>query len=345
MCICCAGQNRLVIYLFFLLNITLLHKQPCGFDHCLYHWPGQYCWKDIFTASGCPTFLSSTCCVILEKSPWPVYLPTHVINPHTHTPSSSSLNSCRHVWIWVWASAAHESMSASVTHISLSGLLRSLPLSPAFKPVDTCCIHSFIHSFDNKKPNLILNLHFCSSSMVASWLWFNGRLKVKQEKYWETWENDRVIRHHTVHVQEQAYHPPPYTDPFIAVIYFCLWMHYIKWTCGCELLLGNSYCEWVKWEHRKNALKSFYRGIFVHIIGVVLLKYTSLTTKNSLLGNTSVHGRGPTEDPSASLFSLSLSSTSRHNQTVQPCLMNESKTFRSFQSRDAPTTHLREVLF
>lgn len=163
---------------------------------------------------------------------------------------------------------------------------------------------------------------------MASWLWFNGRLEVKHEKY-PHYCDITLIRHHTVHVQEQADHASPYTDPFMAVIYFCLWMHYIKWTCGCKLLPSNSCCEWGKWEHWeertcKNALKSFYSGIFGHIIGVVLLKYTSLTTKNSLLGNTSVHGRGPTEDPSTSLLSLFLSSTSRHNQTVQPCLMNES---------------------
>lgn len=46
---------------------------------------------------------------------------------------------------------------------------------------------------------------------------------------------------------------------------------------------------------------------------------------------------------SASLLSASFSSTSRHNQAVQPGLMNESKSFRWLQSGDAPTTHVREI--
>lgn len=149
-------------------------------------------------------------------------------------------------------------------------------------------------------------------------------------------------------------------------------MHYIKWTCGCEWLPSNSCCKWVEWEHweertRKNGgmnlpnirvrlsvsraarhveislwrrLRACCRCGFAEI-------YPCLT--NEKLPHSlpqCAWERWETENPlrlSASLLSVSFSSTSRHNQAVQPGLMNESKRFRWLQSGDAPTTHVRSL--
>lgn len=262
------------------------------------------------------------------------------------------------VWTCVgtWGpSGEPDTIRVSLTLVLLSG--QSSYLLPSAAPLNHWTPAAFIHSFYNKRPNLVIWNPLNLIAVALGW-WLHHLMAGCR---WDVWNiliiviSNQVVLHHTVHVQKGVYHGSLYG------CLSCRWMHYIEWTCGCERLPSNSCCKWVKWEHREErtcknggmTLPNIRVWVSVSCaarhIEVAPSRLRTCMLQVWFCLNPPVSGKGnfphreceraperwQTERLlrlSASLLSASFSSTSRHNQAVQPGLMNESKSFRWLQS-------------
>lgn len=197
---------------------------------------------------------------------------------------------------------------------------------------------------------------------------------------WDVWNiliiviSNQVVLHHTVHkgvcVQKGVYHAPPYTDPFMAACpaVGCIILNGHVGVSGClaTAAVSESNESTEKREHVRTEGWISQTSESGSPLMRCAAHWNRSVAPSCMLQvwfclNPPVSGKGkfPHRESeraperwqterllrlSASLLSASFSSTSRHNQAVQPGLMNESKSFRWLQSGDAPTTHVREIL-